>query len=229
MWNTPKLYQTANLKDFRQSLRSTGFEDSLYVQGPCGTGKTHFMFAMIHKLVEEEKRTVEVIQRRELSEYPADANEYIQYWKQRDHFMIVESEPSLYTKIKSNFGKSKPMFGDVSVSDQLMTQAKYLYNQEDVIINRMINTQYLFLDDMDAGNITSYTKGILYQIINGRYLMNRFTFISSNTDLNDIGGGRNEELNRIASRLVENYRMILFSGNDLRKKKQKTTIRYEVG
>lgn len=80
------------------------------------------------------------------------------------------------------------IFGDVP---ELLKRLKETFNDQtlstDQILNRYIKTPLLILDDFGAGQITDWSVGILYQIINDRYNANKPVIVTSNYDLDGLG------------------------------------------
>lgn len=74
----------------------------------------------------------------------------------------------------------------------------------------------LIIDDLGTEVNTSVASSNLFELVNERLLVNKATIISSNLDYNDI---RQEYDERIYSRLVGNFNMVNFFGDDLRKQK----------
>lgn len=100
----------------------------------------------------------------------------------------------------------RAIFGDVP---ELLSELKKTFDKggTEQVLNRYMKTPLLVLDDFGAGQITEWTVGILYQIINNRYNNDRVTIVTCNYDLEGLGerlsrqdsfGGQ-----RIISRLKE--------------------------
>lgn len=81
---------------------------------------------------------------------------------------------------------------------------------------QMQNCDLLVIDDLGTELVTSFTKSVLYNLINTRILSKRPTIINTNLTLKEI-----EELYspRITSRLIGNYNANKFLGNDIRQQK----------
>lgn len=77
------------------------------------------------------------------------------------------------------------IFGDVP---ELLKRLKETFDKggTEQIFNRYIKTPLLILDDFGAGQITDWSVGILYQIINDRYNANRPVIVTSNYDLDGL-------------------------------------------
>lgn len=99
------------------------------------------------------------------------------------------------------------IFGDVP---ELLKRLKETFDKggTEQVLNRYVKTPVLVLDDFGAGQITEWTVGVLYQIINERYNANRPVIVTSNYDLNGLGERltlKNDDFSaeRIVSRLKE--------------------------
>lgn len=81
---------------------------------------------------------------------------------------------------------------------------------------QMQNCDLLVIDDLGTELVTSFTKSVLYNLINTRILSKKPTIINTNLTLKEI-----EELYtpRITSRLIGNYNANKFLGNDVRQQK----------
>ena len=88
------------------------------------------------------------------------------------------------------------------------------FNKED--LNMLFDTDLLIIDDLGAEFINSYTKSEFFNIINSRILNNKKTIISTNFNMNELLSMYSE---RVASRIVENYEILDFFGDDIRIKK----------
>lgn len=80
----------------------------------------------------------------------------------------------------------------------------------------MQSCDLLVIDDLGTEMVTSFTKSVLYNLINTRILSKKPTIINTNLSLKEI-----EELYspRITSRLIGNYNANMFLGNDIRQQK----------
>lgn len=75
----------------------------------------------------------------------------------------------------------------------------------------------LILDDLGTEFSTQFTVSALYNIINNRLLSGKPTVISTNMDLKGI---EEKYTKRIASRIVGEYELLHFVGNDVRQQKK---------
>ena len=81
---------------------------------------------------------------------------------------------------------------------------------------QMQTCDLLVIDDLGTEMVTSFTKSVLYNLINTRILSKKPTIINTNLSLKEI-----EDLYspRITSRLIGNYNANMFLGNDIRQQK----------
>ncbi len=81
---------------------------------------------------------------------------------------------------------------------------------------QMQNCDLLVIDDLGTELVTTFTKSVLYNLINTRILSKKPTIINTNLTLKEI-----EELYspRITSRLIGNYNANKFLGDDIRQQK----------
>ncbi len=80
----------------------------------------------------------------------------------------------------------------------------------------MLECDLLVIDDLGAEFITSFTTAALYNIINTRMNMGLPTIISTNMTLTEI---EKTYSSRISSRLIGEYMILMFDGNDIRQLK----------
>lgn len=103
----------------------------------------------------------------------------------------------------------------------LIIQSKFDKNNSD-IMDHILNVDLLIIDDLGTETMNSMKFTELFNIINSR-LLNQYskitkTIISTNLDLKDIFELYDE---RIGSRIVGNYNICRFFGDDIRLKKKK--------
>lgn len=80
----------------------------------------------------------------------------------------------------------------------------------------MLNCDLLVIDDLGAEMTTSFTKSVLYNLVNTRILKNIPTIINTNLSMKQI---EEKYSARISSRLMSNYNVKKFLGGDIRQKK----------
>ena len=81
----------------------------------------------------------------------------------------------------------------------------------------LLDCDLLIMDDLGTEFSTQFTLAEFYNILNSRLLKNRPTIISTNLDLKGI---ENKYTKRIASRIVGEYELLHFVGNDIRQQKK---------
>ena len=125
--------------------------------------------------------------------------------------------------IAQNFIKDfkQVVFGDVpSLLDEIKRTFNTDGNSADVL-DRYCNCDLLVLDDLGAGQITEWNVGILYEIINRRYSLNKSTLMTSNFDLDGLeqcfGKRDSYSAKRITSRISEMCTQAFLGTTDRRK------------
>ena len=83
---------------------------------------------------------------------------------------------------------------------------------------RVFDVELLIIDDLGTENINNYKFTELFNIINTRLLKDKKTIISTNLSLSDLAS---EYDDRVMSRLIGNYTICRFFGEDIRLKKKK--------
>lgn len=90
------------------------------------------------------------------------------------------------------------------------------YRNESDSYNTMISCDLLIIDDLGSEFITTFSKSILYNLINSRILSRKPTIISTNLNMKELEKSYSA---RITSRLIGNYDARLFLGKDIRQQK----------
>lgn len=88
---------------------------------------------------------------------------------------------------------------------------------EDSVRDEILECELLIIDDMGVEFITQYTLAEIHNIINTRILNGLPTIISTNLEMKDIEQTYSQ---RIASRIIGNYRFLRFCGKDIRQIKK---------
>lgn len=81
---------------------------------------------------------------------------------------------------------------------------------------KLYEADLLILDDLGSEFSTSYTNAALFDIINTRMISNKKTIINTNLSMADLA---NKYTDRVVSRMMGNYRIVEFIGDDIRIKK----------
>ncbi len=85
----------------------------------------------------------------------------------------------------------------------------------------VLNCDLLVIDDLGTEMATSFTKSVLYNIINTRMLSRKPTIINTNLTMKQI---EERYTARISSRLIGSYEGQWFIGNDIRQQKRLESI-----
>ena len=97
-------------------------------------------------------------------------------------------------------------------------QARFGRNEGRVAADptRYVDCELLILDDLGTEMGNQFTNSVIYTVLNERINLKRPTIINTNLDVREI---RTRYTDRIASRLLGEYKAVLFSGSDIRLKK----------
>ena len=88
--------------------------------------------------------------------------------------------------------------------------------EEDV--SRYLRCDLLIIDDLGTEMTTSFVQSVLYQLVNSRLMSSRKTIISTNLSPDELGARYGAA---ILSRLMGEYRILPFFGEDIRKLRRK--------
>ncbi len=92
----------------------------------------------------------------------------------------------------------------------------FSYENDDRRLEAMLSADLLVIDDLGTEFSTSYTQSVFYNIVNTRINRRLPTIINTNLTLPEI---EEKYTARISSRLIGNYSLIKFFGNDIRQQK----------
>ena len=81
----------------------------------------------------------------------------------------------------------------------------------------LIECDLLILDDLGTEFRTSFSIAEIYNIVNTRQMTSRPTIISTNLTMEQLGAAYTD---RFASRIMADYKRVLFQGEDIRQKKR---------
>jgi len=87
------------------------------------------------------------------------------------------------------------------------------------IYDSIYNDDLLIIDDLGTEFNTAYTCSVLFDILNTRILNEKSTIISSNLSLNTL---EKKYTDRVASRIIGNFEVMRFLGDDIRIAKSKS-------
>ena len=82
--------------------------------------------------------------------------------------------------------------------------------------DKLYEADLLILDDLGSEFLTSYTNAALFDIINSRMILNKKTIINTNLNMAQLA---EKYTDRVISRIIGNYRIVQFIGDDIRLKK----------
>ncbi len=89
----------------------------------------------------------------------------------------------------------------------------FAYSGETEKTDQILNAQLLVIDDLGTEFITNYVQSLFYDIVNSRLLRGLPTIINTNLNFEEL---ETRYTPRIASRLLGEYRVKNFAGNDIR-------------
>lgn len=168
--------RTAKLEDFPNELVEKVKNNSTFICGSVGTGKTHLLSAIV--LASKETK----------NEFNSDGKII-----EDTNLPILVNFSDLLFKLKGAYGNFK--------------------ETEYSILERIIWSPLVCLDDIGTSKPTEWNIEILYAIINGRYQNGKRTHIASNFSRSKIADIFDE---RIASRITEMCIGIKLGGKDRR-------------
>ena len=84
-------------------------------------------------------------------------------------------------------------------------------------VERYMQCDLLIMDDLGSEMVTSFVQSALYQIVNTRLLESKATIINTNLTPQEIAQRYSPQ---IASRLTGEYQVLVFFGEDIRRKKR---------
>lgn len=87
------------------------------------------------------------------------------------------------------------------------------FNNNSMLEDLLINCDLLIIDDLGAEQVTDFSTNELFNLINKKLLNNKKMLISTNLSLPDID---NIYTTRIYSRMVGNFKLVKFYGDDIR-------------
>ena len=90
--------------------------------------------------------------------------------------------------------------------------------ETDGAVSRALGCDLLILDDLGTELMTSFVQSAIYQIINTRLITGKKTVISTNLSPNELGRRYGAP---VLSRLQGEYQLLLFFGEDIRRRKKK--------
>jgi len=107
-------------------------------------------------------------------------------------------------------------FEDLKFSRNTDEESRRFAEEARSEVRRYMECDLLILDDLGTEMTTAFTVEALYSLINSRLVSGRKTIVSSNLTLYDLGRRYSAQ---IMSRLEGEYQMLIFHGDDIRKKR----------
>lgn len=98
-------------------------------------------------------------------------------------------------------------------SDLIRDLREISFNNNSFLEDLLINCDLLIIDDLGAEQVTDFSTNELFNLINKKLLNNKKMIISTNLNLPDI---EKTYTTRIYSRLVGNFKLLKFYGDDVR-------------
>ena len=183
-----KRFRLARMEDFSKSFQEAARQkQNLFMYGPRGVGKTHYLCACLRDLLRQEME--------EEFEDPAKPGSIMQAPQTALNppaaFLPV---PELMLEFKHSYSRN---------ANETETQ----------VLARYSNIKILALDDLGAERVSDWSIQMLYLLIDRRYREMRQTLISSNMSLSEIAESFDD---RIASRISEMCQIVKFDGEDRR-------------
>ena len=126
--------------------------------------------------------------------------------------VIFGDVPDLLKKIKERFD-----YGAFArYEDNLTAQ---------MVLDKYMATEFLVLDDIGSGQMTQWSVGVMYQILNERYNAGKRTLITSNYDLDGLKrrltvAGAEMEAEKIISRIIGSCEQGYFGKRDRRRERR---------
>lgn len=99
---------------------------------------------------------------------------------------------------------------------QMLEDYKFAKINRDLYINEydsVYNSDLLIIDDLGTEFSTSYTCSVFFDILNTRLINKKSTVISTNLSVNNLA---EKYTDRVASRIIGNFEMMRFIGDDIR-------------
>jgi DNA replication protein DnaC len=185
----PKRYLGASLNDFSKDFRYQLKPDSgVYLWGPPGAGKTHFMAANLR----DQILKTEPMEGQYATAYDEKQKSYSVPFA--SGFPLYISVPELLLKLRGTFKNSSRL-------------------DESEIIENYSEVKVLYLDDLGVEKVSDWALQTLYLIIDRRYSEMLRTVISSNLSLDQLADHLDD---RIASRIAGMCQVIHLKGKDRR-------------
>ena len=84
-------------------------------------------------------------------------------------------------------------------------------------VERILQCDLLILDDLGTEMTTAFVQSALYEIVNTRLLAGKSTIINTNLGMTELN---QRYLEQVSSRIEGEYQVLIFFGEDIRRKKR---------
>ncbi len=227
------IYSCTNCKDTGVAghrwcrCRDLKYVEALYAQSGLGAAKTHTLDNFDFSLYSETAS----------NEYPISPRENISHVLSIAlNFIQGKEEQKRNLLFYGSTGLGKTFLSDC-IANKLLSEGKVVFymsasrlltcfedykfgrdTSEDAKrrINLVYNAELLIIDDLGTEFRTSYSDSSLFDIINSRLLTGGSMIISTNQNLKGLHASYSE---RIVSRILGNFELCPFFGEDIRLKK----------
>jgi DNA replication protein DnaC len=108
-----------------------------------------------------------------------------------------------------------PVYGSAQNLFSAVESERFSSDKSDAL-ETMLQCDLLVIDDLGTELVTSFTRSVLYNLINTRILCKKPTIINTNLELEEL---KDTYTNRIASRFMGEYTWKEFCGKDIRLQK----------
>jgi DNA replication protein DnaC len=186
----PEIFRKASMGDLgHAAAQALSLEQSYFIKGDVGVGKSHMAVALIRQYLESLK-----------PEYDEQKKKY--YFDDFESLLPCFIEvPELLLRIRDTYRSRTGTYIDKGIET------------EKDIVDYFTRTPYLVLDDLGSEKASEFSTLMLYLIINRRCTQGKTTVITSNLNLEQIG----EHLSsRISSRINGMCVPIDVAGDDKR-------------
>jgi DNA replication protein DnaC len=185
-----KRYMAASFSKLPKAVQAVA-DESAYLYGSVGTGKTYAMAAMMLR----EAMAIRPIEDRYQS-LPDEIQRVRYHPAREDSYPVFVSTPRFLLAIRSTFRRQD--------SDD---------TEESVISRYAKASGTLYLDDIGAEQATDWARQALYLLLDERYSEERRTVISGNLSLEELAHRLDD---RIASRIAGMCKVVEIKGADRR-------------
>lgn len=186
-----KRYMAASFSKLPKAVQAVA-DESAYMYGPVGTGKTYAMAAMMLREARLLPPTKHAYQ-----SFPDEIQRVGYHPAREDVYPMFVSTPRFLLAIRGTFRRQD---GDA---------------EDDVIRRYAKASGTLYLDDIGAEQATDWARQALYLLLDERYSEERRTVISGNLSLEELAQRLDD---RIASRIAGMCKVVELRGADRRVK-----------